>query len=461
MQAATPARTPLGFALTIVDGRAVLTGGGEEGGRDGGLGRLDRIALEVPGLRFPFDLTQGPRAFRSRRCRLTEFAYSVAPGELTALLVGAGLRRFGLSLPTVTLGPGGQGLRVALRAEVAGREAELTAKLTVSTVAARPGATAGTWRFALTEARLHGFVAIPAPLLLAGLPAALGLLADGVGATGSEEGRARASVSTDAQDADVDDDRLPGPLAAPSAAHWAMRSPALIRPRGLTEWDVDLAELVLVARLAPAGWRLPARERLESRPVAIAEGRLAFALGRPGDVPEPEGEGEGDGERRPGEVAERGLAALAEAAFSAGELRPAAEGFRRALAAEPGSAFARERLFQLLGSFPDGMRELDSSCDAALEGQPDLGLALVGKAVAAAEGGRAADAAAIYTRLAVAAEADGETLDEAAAWMAAAEQLRRAGDQAAALGALERVLALRPDHAVAARLLSAPQGTPA
>jgi tetratricopeptide (TPR) repeat protein len=306
-----------------------------------------------------------------------------------------------------------------VRASVAGREAELTARLTVS---ARPG---GAWRLALGEARLHGFVPIPAPLLLAALPAAVGLGEGG--------------------------------------GHWAMRPPALLHGRGLTEWDLSLCELVLVARLVETGWRLPARDGLESRPLEVADGRLRFTLG----APDQEGAGEGEqdvdghgehGGERVAEVAERGLAALAEAAFSAGELRPAAEGFRRALAAEPDSAFARERLFQLLASFPDGLRELEGLCDGVLAEQPELALALTGKAVAAAEGGRPEEAATIYARLAVSAHAAGEPLEEAAAQMAAAEQLQRAGDAAAASIALERVLALRPEHEVAARLLAGGQG---
>jgi hypothetical protein len=424
-QPGQPRPSPLRFALTIIDGRAVLAAPGGGSGR--GPGRLDRIALEVPGLRFPFDLSQGPKAFRSRRCRLVDFAYSVAPEELAAVLAGAGLHRFGLSLPTVTLGP--DGLRLGLRASVAGRQAELTARLTVSE---RPG---GAWRFALSQARLHGFLAIPAPLLLAALPAALGL---GEGGT-----------------------------------HWALRPPALVHTRGLTEWDLDLVDLVLVARLVEGGWRMPGREQLESRPVELGEGRVSFTLGPPSDGltndrhHEDEKDGEKDdheageprlAEARMATVVDRGLAALAEAAFSAGELRPAAEGFRRALAAEPGNDFARERLFQLLASFPDGLRELEGLCDGSLESQPDFALALTGKAVAAAELGRPDQSAAIYARLAAKAQAQGEVVEEAAAQMAAAEQLMRARDAAAASVALERVLTLRPGHEVAAQLLV---GTPA
>jgi hypothetical protein len=72
-----PTHPPLRFALTIVDGRAVLAGmpaAGDTGaaGREGarGLGRIERLGLEVPGLRFPFDLSRGPRAFQARRCQL-------------------------------------------------------------------------------------------------------------------------------------------------------------------------------------------------------------------------------------------------------------------------------------------------------------------------------------------------------------------------------------------------------
>jgi hypothetical protein len=421
----TPTTPPLRFSLTIVDGRARLAG---SPGPVPGLGRIDRLALEVPGLRFPFDLSLGSRVFQSRRHRLVEFSYSVAPLELELALGRAALGRFGLGDPAVALVPGG--LRLGLRAKVAGREAELSAKVAFDV---QPE---GLWRITFRDARVHGFVPIPAPLLLAALPAALGLV----------------GPVTDA------------PVAATAkVGHWSASPPALVRPRGLTEWDVDVSQLVLVSLLPAAGWRLPARGGLASRPIDLGvgagglSGRLGFALA-------PRGESEpvvaADAVSFPTSP-DRGLAALAEAALFAGEVRPATEGFRRALVVEPDNDFARERLFQLLSASPDGLSELEALADDCLVARPHFLLALVAKAVAAAEDGRAPEAAWLYARVAAEAEAAGEVFDEVAARVAAAEQFARAGDEDAAQVSLQTALARRPEHAGARRgLVAGARGAP-
>ena len=208
------------------------------------LGRLDRLVLEVPGLRFPFDLSQGSGGFAQRRCRLIEFGFSLAAEELQGLLSRCALDRFGLFAPELLWTA--QGLRLGLGIKVAGREADLTAKVTV---VPRP---AGWWRVTLQDARVHGFVPVPAPLLLDRAAGRAGPCRAG----GQRAPRLR-------------------------AGHWAIRAPALLRARGLTEADIDASELVLVSVLASAGWRLPARDGLESRPVDLAAGRLGFALAPP------------------------------------------------------------------------------------------------------------------------------------------------------------------------------------
>jgi hypothetical protein len=409
-----PARPPLRFSLTIVDGRARLTG---SPGPVPGVGRIDRLALEVPGLRFPFDLSQGARAFSDRRCRLVDFAFSLSPLEVERALGRASLARFGLSEPAVALA--NRGLRLGLRVKVAGREAELSAKVGFAETSE------GWWRITLHDARVHGFVPLPAPLLLAALPVALG-----VGAMDETRGG----------------ERMP--------PHWSARPPALLRGRGLTEIDVDVAQLVLTSVLPAAGWRLPARTDLRSRPVDVGAERIAFSLTPEASAP-PALTAADDLAARPAPASERGLAVLAEAALVAGEVRPATEGFRRALAAEPDNGFARERLFQLLASMPDGLTELEALADDALLSRPGFHLALVGKAVAAAEDGRAGEAAWLYARLAGEAETAGEILDETAALVAAAEQWDRAGDADAAQAAREKIAARRPGNAGPRRGLGA------
>jgi hypothetical protein len=236
--------------------------------------------------------------------------------------------------------------------------------------------------------------------------------------------------------------------------------------------------------LPAAGWRLPALgdgagrdgagadaggdEALVSLPVNLGAGRIGFALGRAGDVGAvaPAVPVDADATTRatvvvPEAPADRGLAALAEAALFSGDVRPAIEGFRRALVAQPDNDFARERLFQLLGASPDGQVEAEALADDCLLARPNFLLALVAKAVAAAEDGRAPEAGWLYARVASEAEAAGEILDETAARLAAVEQFTLAGDHDAAAVALDKARARRPDHpgvrrAAAARAKGAP-----
>jgi hypothetical protein len=58
---------PLGFALDFLGGKAHVTLGRRH---LGGLVRLEHLALEVPRVSFPFDVSGGAGRFRHRRCRL-------------------------------------------------------------------------------------------------------------------------------------------------------------------------------------------------------------------------------------------------------------------------------------------------------------------------------------------------------------------------------------------------------
>src|SRR4051794_41489659 len=79
---AAPDGATLGFALTFVEGRAVL---GLEGRPLEPAGRVDRLEMEVPNLRFPFDFSGGVARFASRRCRLRELTLSLSGAEAGAL----------------------------------------------------------------------------------------------------------------------------------------------------------------------------------------------------------------------------------------------------------------------------------------------------------------------------------------------------------------------------------------
>src|SRR6185436_15647063 len=111
----------LGFGVTFVDGRGVLT---TENRALPPVGKLDRLAMEIPELRFPFDLSGGPGRFANRRCRLRELGCSFAPEDLLALLEQAPLGDYGIFDPRIELAGGL--VRLSARAVVGEREAEIT-----------------------------------------------------------------------------------------------------------------------------------------------------------------------------------------------------------------------------------------------------------------------------------------------------------------------------------------------
>ena len=99
------------FRLTFVQGRGLLS----LAGRDfDGLGRVDSLELEIPNLRFPFDLSGGVARFKNRRLRLRELSLFVGSRELTGFLVRAPLAEFGIFDPRVTVA----GSRLTLSARV-------------------------------------------------------------------------------------------------------------------------------------------------------------------------------------------------------------------------------------------------------------------------------------------------------------------------------------------------------
>ena len=82
----TETETEGAFRLTFVQGRGLLS----LSGRDfEGLGRVDSLELEIPNLRFPFDMSGGVARFKNRRLRLRELALAVGSDELTGFLVRA------------------------------------------------------------------------------------------------------------------------------------------------------------------------------------------------------------------------------------------------------------------------------------------------------------------------------------------------------------------------------------
>src|SRR3954471_18343632 len=112
-----------GLGLTFVEGRAVL---GLEGKPLAPVGRVDRLEMELPNLRFPFDVSGGVGRFASRRCRLRELTVSLSATDVAQMARAAHLSDFGIFDPHFTVDAGV--LRVEARVRVGAREADLTAR---------------------------------------------------------------------------------------------------------------------------------------------------------------------------------------------------------------------------------------------------------------------------------------------------------------------------------------------
>jgi tetratricopeptide (TPR) repeat protein len=222
--------TPLDFALRFVDGRGLLDLRAPQ--------RLDCVALEkleleIPNLRFPFDVSGGPARFQTRRCTLSTATLVLEEAALqTWMTARPHLTRYGLSQPRVRFAEGRA--VISARARVADREATITVHLTLG----RAPDNSQRLRAYVRAVRAYGFLPAPVPLLGMGLLYALG-------------------ATTEAE--------------------------APLKLDGIDVVEANPLELLLWHALPPFGWRMP-RYR-ESTPTELLIGggklQLSFAAGHP------------------------------------------------------------------------------------------------------------------------------------------------------------------------------------
>ncbi len=423
----TPVRetsaAPLGFALTFLDGRGVLS---LEGRPLGHFGRVDRLEMEIPDLRFPFDVSGGVTRFQNRRCRLRELELSVGSAELSALVHALPLASFGIFEPELEI-DGGR-VRLSARASFGKRHAFISA------IGAFRRVPPHRLRFSWFEVRVYGFLPVPAPLvgtalfmaLGAKLPALAGAPVNGHGGSGG-----------------------PGPVAA-------VKAPLVLV--GPTDMEFGLLDLALDEVLVTSGWRLPEREDIQLRPLDERE-RIVARFG----PSSPEAEEDAafsmlEPSTRTADLLiheeSRTLFADAEAVLLRGEVATARDAYRRAAQLHPNNTFAVTRLLQILAAVPATLAEADEVASVTLARWPDFAPALLCKAQVAAELGRGDESARIFERLGELSGGTGETADQALALLAAAEQRRRKGAGVAAAVLLEQAVAARPRFRAAWRALA-------
>lgn len=391
------------FRLTFVQGRGLLS----LAGRDfEGLGQVDSLELEIPNLRFPFDLSGGVARFKNRRLHLRELSLFVGTREIAGLLRRAPLAEFGIFNPRVSI----EGTRLTLRVRVVlgGREVEVTALAAIAPCPPR-GAT-----LCVYGVRCYGFLPIPAPLVVTALFSALG---------------AESPANRDAS-ADL--------ALAP-----------LIQVRSAAEVRVDVCELAMLAILPMHGWRLPQRSQVQIR---VAGGgtqatRIPFVFSEVDPMASADpllGE-----DVIPAVLAMRDFSIRAEPieeALARGDIGSALAKLRALGPLEAGDKVGTRRLLQVLVAAQDTLPEAGEVAQAALARWPNFAPAVLVLAVLASERGQHEEAAGFYERLATLSAAQGRGDDESCALLAAARQCARAGESDRALALLEHALArhLRP-----------------
>ena len=380
------------FVLRLVEGKGLL---GLKSPMPLPLGRLEKLDLEIPDLRFPFDGSGEPDRFRNRRCAVRDAAVRIGEEELSSWLATRPLLRYGIE---------------ELRARLAGDAVQLTGALVIGdrrtafTCRAQLVAVEAKVRVQLEDLRIYH--ALPAAAPLVGLALLYALGARPPGSRGNDE------------------------------------QPGFVL-RGIDTIEVDALGLSLWRALLPAGWRLPRVSALDA--VRIEGDGRALTLGF----------FESAGATLPGAramgmpVEARHQLERADAHLAAGELVAALDGY---LALGP-LPVALERRVATLLALPGRAADAEALARELVIQEPERGSAIVLLALALCDRGALDEAAALYQRAAVLAERSGEPAAAIEAALRAAELLIDTRPTEAT-PLLERVVAGRSTHTRAAQLLA-------
>jgi|GEM_PF-2985353 len=395
-------RVPLNFSINIEGGVGSLA---LQGRSLSSVGRIERMRMIVPGLRFPFDLSGGASGFRNRRCDLQLYEISFGGAELRRTLRGLDLSRFGLSRAGVDL----QGTCVVFHATAALGENTVD----FSAVGAIRMTDTGRLRIVFHDLRVYGFFPVPAPIL----------------------------VSTF--------------LSSVASMGGDRRRP--IQLNGPSELEVDVLDWSLFDLLAKRGWRLPARSHLRSLEPEVEPDRIVLRyVARDGKGGAQSDFAPSGSSNRRGTLHsyEEGQVAFprAEAALLEGDVTLATARYREAMAMNPGSAFATTRLLQLLVASKDTLQEAEELASSVLARSPRDVTALLVRAAAVGQRQRHAEAAEMF-RLVAEQSNPLPSPDTASALVAAAAAHLTVGQFDAARDLLEQIRLHCPGHVTGLDLL--------
>ena len=389
--------SPPDFVLRLVEGRGLL---GLRSSASLPIGRLERLELEVPKLRFPFDGSGDAARFRNRRCVVRDALVRIDEEQLTAWIESRPLARYGLS---------------ELRARITDDHIQLAGTITIGdvrspfTCVARLVATAGaSAKLSVELDALCTYRTLPAPAPLVGLA-------------------------------------LLYAFGARPESERSIEQPPGFALRGIDAMEADALTVALWRSLLPWGWRLPQTDTLDP-PRIESDGRtITIIFASASEV------------TAPTVLDSRALDAIDphRVTLRQGDERLAANDLAGALAIYEAldDIRARERRVATLAVIPE-RRDEALALGAAVIGEAphrSVALTLVASLLSeAAEGGRASE---LFQRAAVLAERSGEPAAAIEAALRAAELLVTV-DPTAATPLLERVIAGRPNHARAGELLA-------
>ncbi|HET6149101.1 MAG TPA: tetratricopeptide repeat protein [Polyangia bacterium] len=376
----------------------------------GGIARVENLVVAYPEPAADLD---SPARLRNRRGRLVEVTLVTDLDQLAHELARPGVRArlAAAGLADLRVGLAEGSFRLVGRATAGDRQAAFTARARLDRV---QGSTA---QGATVESKADG---------------------KAVGAT-----RLRVSI---------EDLRIYGfvPVAAPQLARAILHSLLPGKPRGRGSIDFDPLDAGLLETFAAHGWRLPDARGTRAQPIQLSARRIALAW---------EGTAAAASFVDPGTVAPFPPALTEEieegdGLLARGDPRGALDAYRRALRRAPDGP-ASTRVLEVLIASADHVAEADQLAAHILTRQAEAPLALLVRAVAAAERGDPALAADAYEQIATIARRRNEDEDVIIARLAAAEQWLRADKVERARRLAEQVLATMPAHAAGetARLL--------
>lgn len=399
-----PAGNPLGFSLEFRENAALVTL--RDRVAPGGI-RIESLELEVPDVRFPFDVAGGAEQFRHRRCRLRMLVASIEQAEVAHVLGGL-------------LDPARYGLG-DLRLDITEGQ----------------GVLSGTWKTGGARA-----------------PFTLRFVAEA-----GDQLEVRVHIH---------DLRVFGPLPLPATALVTQVGRALqaVRAR-LDDGCVLMLRPVqdLVRWLLPAhGWKVPDLDGLRLDRVELHGGRMRLVTARyPDELPPASGARDVSSPARASLdrrvlVFKEGVGAYREAerALAEGRLEEARKLFLGKDGVEPAHPHAARRMLEIGAVRPERFDEVEDLVRDLLAANADFLPALFARAAICERRGGERDlgrAAEAFRRIGDLAAANRELPDAVLAHMKAG-QLFEGVDDDQAIASYERVLELDPDHLHAMRILT-------